>query len=714
MANKIKTGYDRSKVKLKRIPIPMGGIYKKSKAMKDMKTDMPNFVFEEISARDEEFHQQAQRIKNQVREEIDNSIKEKLSRFSEIDFDKMWEEQRPVKGDTQRSNLESRIGREKRKEVDTQEESNPPIENNTPIENKKTNEKKQKFFPIKKKKDKASAEGDLEINLVGAWKIIISFFVKVGETPGALFSRMKTKARKYYKAHPDRAQVRRTKNKKLFRKIILFKRRVVSKEKAAAEYMARLIMGIDHRNEEMAEKTTKIVKRSNLKIMLAREYAEINKAKLLVKLVILLVIAIMIASCISFVTAYEYSYNGRVLGVVKNQQDVLKLLDIVTEQLTKEYQAEVKIDKDLDIVFERVISVSREIDTSEDVLKKLSYMQDMKAKAYAIYVNDNREVIVSSKDAAEKVLENVKNRYLNTSGTSQYESVGFAEDVQIREYQTKLGRIQNSEDALNKILTGAVENKVHVVQSGETFSGIAKQYGIHSGDLRGSNPGITPERLSIGQEIILTQAVPLITVQTVEVATYIEPIPFETTNMDTGTMYKGEKAVKVRGITGERQVVARLTKNNGFEVAKTELKSEVIKEPVKEVILVGTKPPPPLQGSGTYIYPVNGARITTYFSRYHPAVDLAISSGTKIRASDGGTVISAGYSGSYGYVIRINHGGNRTTLYAHCSKILVKAGEKVYQGQQIGNVGSTGRSTGPHLHFELIINGVKKNPLSYL
>ena len=96
------------------------------------------------------------------------------------------------------------------------------------------------------------------------------------------------------------------------------------------------------------------------------------------------------------------------------------------------------------------------------------------------------------------------------------------------------------------------------------------------------------------------------------------------------------------------------------------------------------------------------------------AIDLAISSGTKIRASDGGTVISSGYSGSYGYVVRINHGGNRVTLYAHCSKLLVKAGDKVYQGQHIANVGSTGRSTGPHVHFEVIINGVKRNPLDYL
>ena len=85
----------------------------------------------------------------------------------------------------------------------------------------------------------------------------------------------------------------------------------------------------------------------------------------------------------------------------------------------------------------------------------------------------------------------------------------------------------------------------------------------------------------------------------------------------------------------------------------------------------------------------------------HYGIDLAIATGTKIRASDGGTVIFSGYSGSYGYVVKIDHGGGFVTVYAHCSKLHVKVGEKVYQGQHIANVGSTGRSTGPHCHFEV-------------
>lgn len=530
----------------------------------------------------------------------------------------------------------------------------------------------------------------------------------------ALKKEIRDKIREYYQENPEKAKERRTKRRKVFRRFLIFRKGFRLREQAMAESMAKLISDMDEKNEELAVRTTNMMRLSNLKIRIAREYAELNKAKLLVILTVVLMIATAIAAGINSITGYEYSYNGRVLGVVKEQEDVLKILDVVQEQLSKEHNAQVAIDRNLDIHFERVIALNREIDDSEEVLRQLTYMQDMKIKAVALYINGNREAILSSEKDAQEILEAVQTSFLSTSTNTEYEKIGFAEAVEIKEIDTKLGRIMNFEDTFSKIMTGAVAKRIHEVVSGDTFSGIAKRYSISSSDLRMANPGINPERLSIGQEIILTQTVPLLTVQTVEVATYIEPVPFETVQKETDTMYKGEQSVRVQGQNGERSVVARIVKNNGVEISKTELSSSIIKQPVEKVVHVGTKPPPALQGTGSFIYPVTGARLTTRYSRYHQAIDLAISSGTKIRAADGGTVISSGYSGSYGYVVRINHGGNRVTLYAHCSKLLVKAGDKVYQGQHIANVGSTGRSTGPHVHFEVIINGVKRNPLDYL
>ena len=98
----------------------------------------------------------------------------------------------------------------------------------------------------------------------------------------------------------------------------------------------------------------------------------------------------------------------------------------------------------------------------------------------------------------------------------------------------------------------------------------------------------------------------------------------------------------------------------------------------------------------------------------HYGVDLACRSGTRIGAADGGTVTFAGYKGSFGYLVIINHGANMETYYAHCSAIHVKRGDKVFKGQHIANVGSTGRSSGPHLHFEVHVNGTARNPLNYI
>ena len=100
--------------------------------------------------------------------------------------------------------------------------------------------------------------------------------------------------------------------------------------------------------------------------------------------------------------------------------------------------------------------------------------------------------------------------------------------------------------------------------------------------------------------------------------------------------------------------------------------------------------------------------------KMHTGIDIGAAQGSNILAANAGTVITAGWNNSYGYMIMVDHGGGIVTLYAHCSQLLVSKGDKVKRGQVIGLVGSTGRSTGPHLHFEVRENGVYKNPLDYV
>jgi murein DD-endopeptidase MepM/ murein hydrolase activator NlpD len=114
-------------------------------------------------------------------------------------------------------------------------------------------------------------------------------------------------------------------------------------------------------------------------------------------------------------------------------------------------------------------------------------------------------------------------------------------------------------------------------------------------------------------------------------------------------------------------------------------------------------------------WPTNSSRITQYYGWRHTGLDIGNKTGQPIYASESGKITKAGWNrGGYGYYIMINHGGGLETLYAHLSRIDVKIGQNVSRGQVIGGIGSTGRSTGPHIHFEVRVNNRRSNPLSYI
>jgi len=120
-------------------------------------------------------------------------------------------------------------------------------------------------------------------------------------------------------------------------------------------------------------------------------------------------------------------------------------------------------------------------------------------------------------------------------------------------------------------------------------------------------------------------------------------------------------------------------------------------------------------GTGQFVWPTSG-RISQGFAWYHKAIDIANKDAPDILAADGGTVVIAGWVAptAYGNHVVIDHGNGFATLYAHMSQIYVSVGQKVARGQAIGKMGSTGRSTGVHLHFEIRQNGSTQNPLNFL
>lgn len=456
------------------------------------------------------------------------------------------------------------------------------------------------------------------------------------------------------------------------------------------------------------------------KVAHMRHFAERHRILLLASFTVLLVGTVGMIGIFNHYMAYEYSYNGKVLGVVKDKEDVLKITDLVQSALTEERDIEVIIDKKDDITFKRVAAMGNDvqIDTSEDVLKRMTYVGDINVKAYSITVNGKHTVTVDSQEAAQNVLTSIRDEYTDDGENVVVEDAEFLENIEIKEVNTNLDNLQKEDEAKETLQTGAVVEKSHVVMAGETLADLAEDYGMSESEILELNPEINPKKLEVGSEIRLKEEAPVVTLKASELITYEEDIDYETVEKETKDLYEGETKVKTKGKKGTKVITARVEKNNGKESTKVPIVEKVEKEPTTEVVLVGTKERPPTIGSGTYIYPVKNYRFTSPFGprwgRNHDGIDLACSVGTDVMASDGGTVTFSGYKGSYGYLVIIDHQNGVETYYAHNSQLLVSEGDKVYQGYHIAESGNTGRSTGPHCHFGIKVNGEFVDPLKYL
>jgi LysM repeat protein len=214
-------------------------------------------------------------------------------------------------------------------------------------------------------------------------------------------------------------------------------------------------------------------------------------------------------------------------------------------------------------------------------------------------------------------------------------------------------------DKLNILPSSGI---THNVKNGDTLASIAKKYEVTEQDILTANKMVSAGSLQIAQKLFIPG---------------------------------GRKIYSDQPIATNRNTA---TKNTGYSVIKNFVKG------------VNAKP----VAGNKMNWPTVGHRISQYFSWRHYAVDIANKIGTPIYAADSGTVEVAGWGTGYGNQIVINHGGGRKTRYGHLSKFFVSKGEEVSKGQTIGAMGSTGWSTGPHVHFEYIVNGSKLNPLNYI
>ena len=300
------------------------------------------------------------------------------------------------------------------------------------------------------------------------------------------------------------------------------------------------------------------------------------------------------------------------------------------------------------------------------------------------------------------------------------QSIDFADKVEIVESYLPSEELTDLSTAIDDVTKDKETNQIYEVKSGDTLSSIALEYNLTVADLIAMNESLEDEftRIRVEDELIVTVPEPELSVQYTIEDYYEEDYEAEVEYIPNDSWYTTQSKVLQEPSAGHRKVVALITYTDNSEVSREIEKEEVTYQAVPKIVERGTIVPP------TYIKPISGGRLSSGFGRrsapkkgastYHKGVDWATPVGTAVVASSSGTVTRAGWGSGYGYCVYIRHADGRETRYGHLSKVLVSVGQKVSQGQKIALSGNTGVSTGPHLHFEILINGSQVNPLNYL
>lgn len=347
-----------------------------------------------------------------------------------------------------------------------------------------------------------------------------------------------------------------------------------------------------------------------------------------------------------------------------------------------------------------------------------------KETAYQLLVDGKIWCTVSRKEALEKLLNEYQEQYLaNIDKKAKVKEIKFSQAVEIIEVKVKPEAIDSLKAAKERIY--AVEDKAVTVEikKGDNLWNLSKAYKITVDELEILNPDLDPDKLFPGDKIVVKAFDPELDVIIELENTVSESIPFKIEYQKDNTLYKSQKKIIKEGIEGQKEVVYHITLLNGYQSSLLVTSEKTLKDPVNAVVRIGTKTTVSRGGRinygvvsgkrissryGTRIHPITGRK------RFHDGLDIAAPHGNSVYAYTDGKVVQAGWNGGYGLAILIDHGNGLKTRYAHLSKVNVRVGQRVKTGERIGAVGSTGSSTGPHLHFEVIKWGKTTNPLNYI
>lgn len=415
--------------------------------------------------------------------------------------------------------------------------------------------------------------------------------------------------------------------------------------------------------------------------------------------------------------AWAIIVGGERVAIAASREEAERIIEKILAAMEKAGYQGVQLAEQVEYV--RVRAGRGQIKTGDELAQLLAAKTTLKTLAFELKIDGVPRALLRDEASATAVLEQLKKDFL-PGDAAVLEEVKFREEVSLDRKLVSPDEIASPEQVLSLLKNGTEEVSQYIVQKGDSLWSIAQKYGLTVEKLKEANPQLQGERLDIGQVINLRQKNPLLHVIAVYRQEVTERIPYETEVRTNSDLWRGEERVRQAGSEGEKKVTYRIVAENGRIVHKEAIRTEVVKNPVTRIVERGTKVQVALasrSGSGRLAWPLSGS-ITSYYGyrgrEFHTGLDISAPYGTPVVAAESGIVTGAGYEGGYGRMITIDHGGGLVTRYAHLSGYNVAVGQRVSRGEVIGYVGTSGRTTGPHLHFEVLINGEFRNPYNYL
>ena len=423
---------------------------------------------------------------------------------------------------------------------------------------------------------------------------------------------------------------------------------------------------------------------------------------------------ILVIFAISFFSIFKIGcsviVDGEIIGTAPSAKYVEKMITDINENYAPYFNGSNVIDAQVTTTPKAVL-MGRFTDAgklAEKFKSTCPYLED----AFSILSNGKTVVAFESEQERRNAYEKFISQYADYSDTESYKVL---DDVQFVHEAVPYGMIKSGDKAVDMLnRTYNLDSEVEISGT-DKLDNLLKKFCMSKSELLNLNPKFKEGKTT---KINVRSEIPYIRVMTTSDTTETQIIDYSTKTKNDDNLYEGETSVQTEGKSGYTITDKNVVCINGKHIIEKIIDSKTT-DATDEILVVGTKPVEKGNATGSFDRPYNGSLSSRYGQRWgreHRGIDITGNIGDAITASDGGEVVYADWEEGYGNVVKINHKNGYTTLYAHCSTLCVKKGDKVAKGDKIAELGNTGRSTGPHVHFEVIdtATGNALNPLEYV